>query len=82
MLKDNDKKKGLNKELSEKKTEKMKCINKLKHDGKLVKKIILIFKSKTEKTSKNRFRELYDKLDDIQEEIESSWKTYPNTWIK
>ena len=36
-----------------------------------MKKISLIFKSKTEKTARKRFQELYDKLDDLPKEIKS-----------
>ena len=69
--KDNQEKRKLNKELSEKKAERKKCTNKLKRDDKLVKKISLIFKSKTEKTARKRFQKLYDKLEDLPKEIKS-----------
>ena len=59
--KDNEKKRKLNKKLSDKKAERKNLTNKLKRDDKLVKKISLIFKSKTEKTARKRFQELYDK---------------------
>lgn len=36
-----------------------------------MKKISLIFKFKTEKTSKKRFQESYDKLDDFPKEIKA-----------
>ena len=68
---DNEKKKKLNKELSEKKAERKKCTNKLKRDDQLVKKISLIFKSKTEKTARKRFQTLYDNLDDLPKEIKA-----------
>ncbi|WP_305512319.1 hypothetical protein [Methanobrevibacter sp. V14] len=56
--KDNEKKRELNKKLSEKKTERKKYTNELKVDDDLVKKISLIFKSKTEKTARKRFQKL------------------------
>ena len=72
-----------NKKLSEKKSKRNKLTNKLKQDGRFVKKISLIFKSKTEKTARKRFQELCDKLDNLPKEIKSFIKkTYPNTWIK
>ena len=69
--KDNKKKRRINKKLSEKKSERKKYTNKLKRDDKLVKKISLIFKSKTEKTARKRFQELYDKLDDLPKPIKA-----------
>ena len=69
--KDNKKKKELNKKLSEKKWQRKKYTNKLKLDDSLVKKISLIFKSKTEKTARKRFNELYEKLDEFPKEIKS-----------
>ena len=69
--KDNQEKRKLNKKLSEKKSKRKKLTNKLKQDDSLVKKISLIFKSKTEKTARKRFQELYDKLDDLPKEIKS-----------
>lgn len=36
-----------------------------------MKKISLIFKSKTEKTARKRFQKLYDKLEDLPKEIKS-----------
>ncbi len=36
-----------------------------------MKKISLIFKSKTEKTARKRFQKLYDKLDNLPKEIKS-----------
>ena len=68
---DTAKKKKLNKKLSEKKFELKKYTNKLKRDDKLVKKISLIFKSKSEKTARKRFQELYDKLDDLPKDIKA-----------
>ena len=59
--KDNQEKRKLNKKLA----------SKLKQEDSLVKKISLIFKSKTEKTARKRFQELYDKLDDLPKEIKS-----------
>lgn len=69
--KDNQEKRKLNKKLSEKKAKRKKLTYKLKQDDRLVKKISLIFKSKTEKTARKRFQELYDKLDDLPKEIKS-----------
>ena len=69
--KDNQEKRKLNKELSEKKAERKKYANKLKRDDKFVKKISLIFKSKTEKTARKRFQKLRDKLEDLPKEIKS-----------
>ena len=61
----------MNKKLSDKKAERKKLTNKLKRDDKLVKKISLIFKSKTEKTARKRFQKLYDKLEDLPKEIKA-----------
>ena len=69
--KDNQEKRKLNKKLSEKKAKRKKLTNKLKQDDSLVKKISLIFKSKTEKTTRKRFQELYIKLDDLPKEIKA-----------
>ena len=69
--KDNQEKRKLNKKLSEKKAKRKKLASKLKQEDSLVKKISLIFKSKTEKTARKRFQELYDKLDDLPKEIKS-----------
>ena len=69
--KDNDKRADLNKKLSEKKALRKEYINKLKVDDYYVKKISLIFKSKTEKTARKRFKRLYDKLEDLPKDIKS-----------
>jgi len=69
--KDNGKKKSLKKQLSKMKAERKEITNKLKIDDSLVKKISLIFKSKTEKTARKRFQKLYDKLEELPEEIQS-----------
>ena len=69
--KDNEKKKNLKKKLSEKKALIKKYTNKLKQDDCLVKKISLIFKSKTEKTARKRFNELYEKLKELPKEIQA-----------
>ena len=61
----------MNKKLNEKKAEKKKFTNKLKRNDKFMKKRGLIFKSKTEKTARKRFQELYDKLDDLPKEIKA-----------
>ena len=71
---DNDKKKDLKKELSEKKALRKKYKKILEEDDKLVKKISLIFKSKTYKTAKNRFFKLYKKLEELPEEIQKYLK--------
>ena len=71
---DNDKKKDLKKELSEKKALWKKYKKILEEDDKLVKKISLIFKSKTYKTAKNRFFKLYKKLEELPEEIQKYLK--------
>ena len=71
---DNDKKKKLKKELSEKKALLKKYKKILEEDDKLVKKISLIFKSKTYKTAKKRFFKLYKKLDELPEEIQKYLK--------
>ena len=72
--KDNTKKKNLNKKLSKKKAKRKEYTNKLKVDDTLVKKISLIFKSKTEKTARKRFNELYEKLEELPEEIKAFLK--------
>ena len=54
-----------------KKSERKKYTNKLKRDDKLVKKVSLIFKSKTEKTARKRFQELYNQLDDLPKDIKA-----------
>ena len=70
-VKDNKKKKNLNMKLSEKKAKRKKYTNKLKVDDALVKKISLIFKSKTEKTARKRFNALNEKLDELPKEIKA-----------
>ena len=72
--KDNEKKKNLKKKLSEKKAQRKKYKNRLKQDDRLVKKISLIFKSKTEKTARKRFNELYEKLEELPKEIKAFLK--------
>ena len=67
--KDNKKKKDLKKKLSSKKAERKELENKLKYDDKFVKKISLIFKSKTEMTARRRFMRLYEKLEELPKEI-------------
>ena len=79
---DNEKRRSLKKKLSEKKFKRRHLVNKLKCDDKLVKKISLIFKSKTEKTARKRFNELYEKWMNFQKKSNHSLKTYLNTWIK
>ena len=71
---DNAKKKKLKKELSEKKALRKKYKKILEEDDKLVKKISLIFKSKTYKTAKKRFFKLYRKLEELPEEIQKYLK--------
>ena len=46
----------------------------LQEDDKLVKKISIIFKSKTYKTAKKRFFKLYQKLEELSEEIQKYLK--------
>ena len=67
--KDNKKKKNLKKQLSQKKAQRKKYTNRLKIDDRLVKKISLIFKSKTEKTARKRFQKLYEKINELPKEI-------------
>ncbi|MBR0058001.1 MAG: hypothetical protein IJP99_01515 [Methanobrevibacter sp.] len=72
--KDNKKRKQLEKELRDKKAQRRKYTKRLKEDDKIVKKISLIFKSKTYKTAKNRFQRLYDKINELPEEIQKYLK--------
>ena len=67
--KDNTKKRKLKKKLSEKKELRKKYTDKLNVDDALVKKISLIFKSKTEKTARKRFNKLYSQLKKLPKEI-------------
>ena len=75
---DNEKRRSLKKKLSEKKFKRRHLVNKLKCDDKLVKKISLIFKSKTEKTARKRFNELYEKMYELPKEIKSFIKNLSN----
>ena len=72
--KDNAKKKKLKKKLSKKKAQRKKYKKILEEDDKLVKKISLIFKSKTYKTAKKRFFKIYRKLEELPEEIQKYLK--------
>ena len=72
--KDSNKKKKLKKKLSEKKALRRNYAKKLNVDDELVKKISLIFKSKTEKTARKRFNELYSQLEKLPEEIREFMK--------
>lgn len=73
-IKDNDKINDLKKELSDLKAKRKENANKLKTDDYYVKKISLIFKSKTEKTARKRFNDLYGKLDELPDEIRKFMK--------
>ena len=73
--KDNQEKRKLNKKLSEKKAKRKKLTYKLKQDDSLVKKISLIFKSKTEKTARKKFQKLYEKINELPKEIKEFIKS-------
>lgn len=70
----NKHKKELKKELSDKKALRKKYKKILQEDDKLVKKISIIFKSKTYKTAKKRFFKFYQKLEELPEEIQKYLK--------
>lgn len=72
--KDSNKKKTLKTKLSNKKALKKKYLSELNVDDELVKKISLIFKSKTEKTARKRFNKLYSQLEKLLEEIKEFMK--------
>ena len=72
--KDNKKRKQQEKELQKKKAQRRKYTKILKEDDKIVKKISLIFKSKSYKTAKNRFQRLYSKINELPEEIQKYLK--------
>ena len=72
--KDSNKKKTLKTKLSNKKALKKKYLSELNVDDELVKKISLIFKSKTEKTARKRFNKLYSQLEKLPEEIKEFMK--------
>lgn len=71
--------KELKKEISKKKAEIRKAKKQIKDDNKTIKRISLIFKSKTYETAHNRFNRLYAMKKDLTEEIGNFLKDSKNT---